>query len=80
LGGQVRVFPAFAQAGEGITQGRNQFRDEAMEKSKQQTQSEIEQARRVFYASGRRVRQLAPGDEVRTQNAKPRKQRLKMFA
>lgn len=51
-----------------------------MEKSKQQTQSEIEQARRVFYASGRRVRQLAPSDEGRTQNAKPRKQRLKMFA
>ena len=51
-----------------------------MEKSKNEVQTEIEQARRVFYASGRRVRQLAPGDGARTQNAKPRKQRLKMFA
>ncbi len=51
-----------------------------MEKSKQQVQSEIDQARRVFYSTGRRVRQLAPGDDARTQNAKPRKQRLKMFA
>lgn len=51
-----------------------------MQKSKQEIQSEIEQARRVFYASGRRVRQLAPGDDNRIQNAKPRKQRLKMFA
>ncbi len=51
-----------------------------MEKTKQEIQMEIDQARRSFYASGRRVRRLAPGDEVRSQNAKPRKQRLKMFA
>lgn len=51
-----------------------------MDKTKNQIQTEIEYARRVFYASGRRVRQLAPGDDARTQNAKPRKQRLKMFA
>ena len=51
-----------------------------MEKTKNQVQTEIELARRVFYSSGRRVRQLAPGDNARTQNAKPRKQRLKMFA
>ena len=50
-----------------------------MEKTKQQIQSEIEQARRVFYASGRRLHQLVPGDDARMQNAKPRKQRLKMF-
>ena len=50
------------------------------EKTKQLIQSDIEMARRVFYASGRRVRYLSPGDEDRLQNAKPRKQRLKMFA
>ena len=51
-----------------------------MEKTKQQIQTEIEQARHAFYATGRRIRRLAPGDEARVQNAKPRKQRLKMFA
>jgi hypothetical protein len=50
------------------------------EKTKQQIQQEIEQARRIFYAAGRRVRYLSPSDEARVQNAKPRKQRLKMFA
>ena len=61
---------------------RRYFREETMEtdKTKQEIQNEIEQARRVFYASGRRVRYLSPGDEARSQNAKPRKQRLKMFA
>ena len=51
-----------------------------LEKSKRQVKDEIEQARRMFYASGRRVRRLSPGDDARVQNAKPRKQRLKMFA
>ena len=51
-----------------------------LEQTKQEIQSDIERARRVFYASGRRIRQLAPGDDARTKNAKPRKQRLKMFA
>lgn len=51
-----------------------------MEKSKRQIKEDIEQARRLFYASGRRVRRLDPGDDGRLQNAKPRKQRLKMFA
>lgn len=50
------------------------------EKTKRQIKDDIEQARRLFYASGRRVRRLAPGDDLRLQNAKPRKQRLKMFA
>ena len=50
------------------------------EKTKQQIQGEIEKARLAFYATGRRVRHLSPGDDGRVQNAKPRKQRLKMFA
>lgn len=50
------------------------------EKSKQQIQEDIDQARRIFYASGRRVRYLSPSGDLRMQNAKPRKQRLKMFA
>ncbi len=58
------------------------FREEKMEidKTKQEIQNELEQARRTFYASGRRIRHLSPSDDVRGQNAKPRKQRLKMFA
>ena len=51
-----------------------------LEKTKAQIKYEIEQGRRLFYATGRRVRYLAPGDSVRIQNAKPRKQRLKMFS
>ncbi|MCZ6473672.1 MAG: hypothetical protein O7A69_06455 [SAR324 cluster bacterium] len=51
-----------------------------MEKTKQQIQTEIEQARHVFYATGHRIRRLAPADAARLQNAKPRKQRFKMFA
>ncbi len=50
------------------------------EKTKTQLKYEIEQGRRLFYATGRRVRYLAPGDQGRVQNAKPRKQRLKMFS
>ncbi len=49
-------------------------------KSKRQIMEEIEKARRMFYATGRRVQRLSPGDDGRVQNAKPRKQRLKMFA
>lgn len=51
-----------------------------LEKTKQQVKNEIEYARRLFYASGRRIRRLSPAESGRTQNAKPRKQRLKMFA
>ena len=51
-----------------------------LEKTKAQIKYEIEQGRRLFYATGRRVRYLAPGDQGRVQNAKPRKQRLKMFS
>ena len=50
------------------------------DKTKQQIKEEIEQARRQFYATGRRVRRLSPADDGRVENAKPRKQRLKMFA
>lgn len=51
-----------------------------MIKSKKELKAEIEQARRYFIAKGKRVHQLNPGDEVLVTNAKPRKQRLKMFA
>jgi hypothetical protein len=51
-----------------------------MEKSKKELKEEIEQARRYFIATGKRVKKLSPGDDVIVQNAKPRKQRLKMFA
>jgi len=49
-------------------------------KTKREMLEELEQARRMFYANGRRVQRLAPGDKDRVENAKPRKQRLKMFA
>lgn len=49
-------------------------------KSKKELSEEIERARRYFVASGRRVQRLAPGDTGDVHNAKPRKQRLKMFA
>jgi hypothetical protein len=51
-----------------------------MEKSKKELKDEIEQARRYFIAKGRRVQRLAPDDDGQVRNAKPRKQRLKMFA
>lgn len=51
-----------------------------MEKSKKELKAEIEKARRYFIAKGKRVRQLNPADDGMVQNAKPRKQRLKMFA
>ena len=51
-----------------------------MEKSKKELKAEIEQARRYFIAKGKRVKQLNPADDGMVQNAKPRKQRLKMFA
>ena len=51
-----------------------------MIKSKKQLKAEIEQARRYFIASGKTVNKLTPSDDVQAANAKPRKQRLKMFA
>ena len=51
-----------------------------MEKSKRELKAELEQARRYFIATGKRVQKLTPGEENAVQNAKPRKQRLKMFA
>ncbi|HEX9841775.1 MAG TPA: hypothetical protein VGC20_03450 [bacterium] len=52
----------------------------SMEKSKKELKEEIERARRYFIATGKRVKKLSPGDDGLVQNAKPRKQRLKMFA
>ena len=51
-----------------------------MEKSKRELKAELEQARRYFIATGKRVQKLSPDDDGVVQNAKPRKQRLKMFA
>ena len=51
-----------------------------MEKSKKELKAEIEQARRFFIAKGRRVQKLNPGEENLPAGAKPRKQRLKIFA
>ena len=51
-----------------------------MNKSKKELKAEIEQARRYFIAAGKRVHKLNPDDDVQVTNAKPRKQRLKMFA
>ena len=51
-----------------------------IEKSKKELKDEIEQARRFFISNGRRVQKLNPGDENLVAGAKPRKQRLKMFA
>lgn len=51
-----------------------------MNKTKKQIKEEIELARRYFIASGRRVTKLTPSEDAQTSNAKPRKQRLKMFA
>ena len=50
------------------------------EKTKRELHEELERARRMFIASGRRIQRLTPHDEDRNANAKPRKQRLKMFA
>ena len=51
-----------------------------MEKSKKELKDEIERARRYFIAQGKRVKKLSPADDDVVSNAKPRKQRLKMFA
>ena len=51
-----------------------------MKKSKKDLKDEIEQARRYFIASGKRVQKLTAADNGFVANAKPRKQRLKMFA
>jgi hypothetical protein len=64
---------------------RNRQREEwcenrTMTKSKKDLKQEIEQARRYFIASGKRVVKLDAAENGIMQNAKPRKQRLKMFA
>lgn len=51
-----------------------------MEKSKNDLKAEIERARRYFIASGKRIQKLSPSEDGVVANAKPRKQRLKMFA
>ena len=51
-----------------------------MEKSKRELKEEIEAARRFFISNGRRVQKLGSVDENAVTNAKPRKQRLKMFS
>ena len=51
-----------------------------MVKTKRELSEDIERARRLFMASGRRAEKLAPAISDRINNAKPRKQRLKMFA
>jgi len=48
-------------------------------KSKQEIQEEIERARRKFMSTGRRPMRLAPDDQDRAANVKPRRQRLKMY-
>ncbi len=49
-------------------------------KSKRELRQEIDRARRYFIASGKRVIKLTPSEDEQVANAKPRKQRLKMFA
>ncbi|MDH5752156.1 MAG: hypothetical protein OEZ59_07030 [Deltaproteobacteria bacterium] len=49
-------------------------------KSKKELKEELERARRYFISQGRRVQKLAPLNENAVAGAKPRKQRLKMFA
>jgi len=51
-----------------------------IDKSKRDIQVEIEQARRAFLNTGRRVIRLTPQSEEPPTAAKPRKQRLKMLA
>lgn len=51
-----------------------------MKKTKKDLKAEIEKARRYFIASGKRVQKLAAAGDGFVANAKPRKQRLKMFA
>lgn len=50
------------------------------EKSKRDLKNEIEQARRLFLASGRKMARLSPESLEHADAAKPRKQRLKMYA
>ena len=51
-----------------------------MKKSKRDLKAEIDKAQRYFIASGKRVQKLSAADNGFVANAKPRKQRLKMFA
>jgi hypothetical protein len=50
------------------------------EKSKREIKFEIEQARKQFLASGRKMARLSPESLEHADLAKPRKQRLKMYA
>jgi hypothetical protein len=50
------------------------------DKSKRDTQVEIELAKRAFLNTGRRVIRLSPQSEEPATAAKPRKQRMKMLA
>jgi len=50
------------------------------EKSKREIKDEIENARKQFLASGRKMARLRPESLEHADAAKPRKQRLKMYA
>lgn len=50
------------------------------EKSKREIKEEIERARKLFLASGRKMARLSPEALEPADMAKPRKQRLKMYA
>jgi hypothetical protein len=50
------------------------------EKSKREIKFEIEQARKRFLASGRKMARLSPESLEHADMVKPRKQRLKMYA
>lgn len=64
------------------TRTKPAFRHKDMKASedKKKLQTEIERARRAYFAAGRRVRYLAADDENAAQDVKPRKQRLKLLA
>jgi hypothetical protein len=51
-----------------------------LETNKRQLKEELELAKQNYMRSGRRVARLTPEQIDHTLNAKPRKQRLKMFA
>ncbi|HEX7926912.1 MAG TPA: hypothetical protein VF678_04915 [bacterium] len=50
------------------------------EKTKREIKDEIEAARKRFLASGRKMARLSPEPLESADAAKPRKQRLKMYA
>ncbi len=51
-----------------------------LDKSKRELKLQIEAARRAFLASGRKTMYLQAEPDEEDRPAKPRKQRLKMFA